>query len=473
MSDKITQDIHGFEPGAVIELFELDLSTGSASSTEPVFRWHSGINENMQEIVWQGNRYAAFPIEADGFEFSGKGAIPRPTLTVANITSMLTQVINSYDDLVGSKVTRKKTFAKYLDSYCYTDGYPVAGVCTLESGGDPSLSKSDCLDPTKNGGAVVPGVTTGVATNKLIDSSQSFTTGYIGGTVTDSTSNTALVLGVVSPTELTLDTDILVSGESYTITGNIPGTWTVYNPATCEAATGPGIWYASALADDTAHFSDEIWYIDRKAVETRTHIQFELTAAHDIQGVKLPARTVTANSCAWRYKGVECGYSGDIILKAGNFEGTTTVVAGVLTSVSIDSAGTNYTVAPTVNILTDSDAVGSGATATATIASGSVSTITITSGGSGYGKCSDSSYTTSATCVSAGGTWDDTHPPQIFMVGGGSNTVPDQFWDIANNTVASSDLDVCSKTFNSCELRFPESVESPFGGFPGAGINMG
>jgi phage-related protein len=290
MSDKITADIHGFEPGAIIELFELDLASGSAPSTEPILRWHSGHNDNMQEIVWQGNRYSAMPIEAEGFEFSGKGAIPRPTVTVANITSILSSVINSYDDLVGAKVIRKKTFAKYLDSYCYTGGYPTAGVCTGESGSDPSLSKSDCLDVNKNGSA---------------------------------------------------------------------GTWTVYNQTTCEAAAGPGIWYASAIADDTAHFADEIWYVDRKAIETSTHIQFELTAAHDIHGVKLPARTVVANSCPWLYKGVECGYS-----------------------------GSNY-------------------------------------------------------------------------------------WDISNNVVTDVAKDVCSKTFTACELRFPEPLESPFGGFPGAGINMG
>ena len=290
MSDKITADIHGFEPGAVIELFELDLSVGTAPATEPVLRWHSGINENMQEIVWQGNRYSAMPIEAEGFEFSGAGSIPRPTVTVANITSILSSVINSYDDLIGAKVIRKKTFAKYLDSYCYTNGYPTSGVCTGESGSDPSLSKSDCLDVNKNGSV---------------------------------------------------------------------GTWTVYNQTTCEAAAGPGIWYTSAIADDTAHFPDEIWYVDRKAVETRTHIQFELTAAHDIHGVKLPSRTVVANSCPWVYRGVECGYS-----------------------------GTTY-------------------------------------------------------------------------------------WDINNNTVVAASADVCSKTFTSCELRFPSSVESLLGGFPGAGINMG
>jgi lambda family phage minor tail protein L len=128
MADKIISDINGLEPGHIIDLFELDMSTGTAAASQPIFRWHSGQNENLQEIVWQGNRYSAFPIVAEGFEFSGKGAIPRPSLTVANITTLLTSVIESYDDLVGSKVTRKRTFAKYLDAYCYLGGYPSGGV---------------------------------------------------------------------------------------------------------------------------------------------------------------------------------------------------------------------------------------------------------------------------------------------------------------------------------------------------------
>ena len=307
MSDKIISDINGLEPGHIVDLFELDMSTGTASASQPIFRWHSGQNENLQEIVWQGNRYSAFPIVAEGFEFSGKGAIPRPSLTVANITTLLTSVIESYDDLIGSKVIRKRTFAKYLDAYCYLGGYPSGGVCSGESGGAPfSLSKSDCLDSTKNGGV---------------------------GTWT-------------AYTEATCGSCSVAGHTTKTACESNSGTWT------------QGIWYASALADDTADFAEEIWYVDRKAVETRTHIEFELTAAHDVQGVKLPARSVIANLCPWKYKGVECGYS-----------------------------GTNY-------------------------------------------------------------------------------------FDIDNNTTNSAG-DVCAKNFRACELRFPEPQEIPFGGFPGAGMNMG
>jgi len=255
----ITTDAHSFEPGEIIELFELDLSTGSAASSYQIFRWHSGLGDNLKELVWQGNRYLAFPIEAEGFEFTGKGAIPRPTLTVANITSLLSNAINQYDDLVGAKLTRKRTFSKYLDSSCDVWGYALGGTCSGESGAScsdtayttqqtclaagetwyGSYSKTDCLDSTKYGAA---------------------------------------------------------------------GTWTDYTSSSC--ATDGGTWYANATADSDADFADEIWYIDRKAVETNTYIQFELTAAHDVQGVKLPSRSIIANNCPWRYRGTECSYTG-------------------------------------------------------------------------------------------------------------------------------------------------------------------
>jgi len=61
--------------------------------------------------------------------------------------------------------------------------------------------------------------TTSASTNKLIDTSQYFTARYLNTTVTDSASpaNTATVTAVDSATQLSLSTDILSSGESYTI----------------------------------------------------------------------------------------------------------------------------------------------------------------------------------------------------------------------------------------------------------------
>ena len=44
--------------------------------------------------------------------------------------------------------------------------------------------------------------------------------------------------------------------------------------------------------DPTATFPNEVYFIDRKTMETRNMIQFELAASFDLQGVRLPKRQV-------------------------------------------------------------------------------------------------------------------------------------------------------------------------------------
>ena len=44
--------------------------------------------------------------------------------------------------------------------------------------------------------------------------------------------------------------------------------------------------------DPTATFPNEVYYIDRKIMETRNVIQFELAASFDLAGVRLPRRQV-------------------------------------------------------------------------------------------------------------------------------------------------------------------------------------
>jgi lambda family phage minor tail protein L len=70
----------------------------------------------QQRVVWQGNAFEAFPIEVEGFELNGNGQVPRPRLRVANVTGTITALVLTYQDLVGAKITRKRTLAKYLDA---------------------------------------------------------------------------------------------------------------------------------------------------------------------------------------------------------------------------------------------------------------------------------------------------------------------------------------------------------------------
>jgi hypothetical protein len=63
--------------------------------------------------------------------------------------------------------------------------------------------------------------------------------------------------------------------------------------------------------DSAAEFPREIFYIDRKVVETRDVIEFELAAVFDLISVRAPKRQCISNICQWEYRGPECGYAGN------------------------------------------------------------------------------------------------------------------------------------------------------------------
>lgn len=65
-----------------------------------------------------------------------------------------------------------------------------------------------------------------------------------------------------------------------------------------------------AAADPHAKFPDEIWFIDRKASESRDVVSFELASKFDLAGIKIPRRQIIANICQWQYRSGECGYTG-------------------------------------------------------------------------------------------------------------------------------------------------------------------
>ena len=110
--------VNSLEPGAVVTLYELDATAlGGAIS-----RFHAGTNSLRQPVVWQGNTYNPFPIEVTGFEMSGKGQIPRPTVRVANVNGLLGALVRDYGDLIGAKFTRKRTMVRFLDAVNFTGG---------------------------------------------------------------------------------------------------------------------------------------------------------------------------------------------------------------------------------------------------------------------------------------------------------------------------------------------------------------
>jgi lambda family phage minor tail protein L len=120
---QITSEMQSLTPDAVIELFALDMTKIPG---ENVLRFHSGINGLQQPIVWQGNTYSPMPIEAEGFDVSSKGTLPRPKIRAANVNGLFSSAVRENDDLIGCTITRKRTFAKYLDETNFSDGNPYA-----------------------------------------------------------------------------------------------------------------------------------------------------------------------------------------------------------------------------------------------------------------------------------------------------------------------------------------------------------
>ena len=190
----IAAEIQSLSPSAIIELFTLD-TTSIPGGT--LMHFHAGTNRLMQPVTWQGVQYVPMPIEAEGFDLSSRGVLPRPKIRVANVNGLLSAEVRNNDDLVGCKVIRKRTFAKFLDASNFIDGINI-------------------------------------------------------------------------------------------------------------------------FADPNQSLPDDVWFVESKTSENRYLIEWELSSAFDLQGVRLPHREVIQNCCVWKYRSAECGYSGSAYFDAND-----------------------------------------------------------------------------------------------------------------------------------------------------------
>lgn len=186
----IKAEIQSLSPSAYVEMFVIDATQIEGGA---LMRFHSGIAQGYKELVWQGETYQPLPLEASGFDLTAQGTLPRPKIRVANVGGLFSSMAIQLDDLINAKVTRKRTFARYLDAVNFTAGNPEA------------------------------------------------------------------------------------------------------NP--------------------DQYLPDEVWYVDRKVSEDKHTIEWELASAFDVDGVQLPYRQVIKNSCCWRYRSSECGYTGPFVDK--------------------------------------------------------------------------------------------------------------------------------------------------------------
>ena len=132
-TDPVFSEVQKINPSAIIELFTLQLDNSLHGATT-IYRFHSGSNLNANgEIIWAGNSYLRFPIEATGFAYQ-RGQIPRPKLVVSNALGTISAILllvnqtTAGNDLTGATFTRIRTMARFLDAANFSGGSNPLGT---------------------------------------------------------------------------------------------------------------------------------------------------------------------------------------------------------------------------------------------------------------------------------------------------------------------------------------------------------
>jgi phage-related protein len=114
---EVTSALQAIAPGALIELFQLELNVAQHGVAETYY-FHAGTNaDDYSELVWDGQPYMALPIEVEGFEYSGQGTLPRPKMRISNLMGTITALILTLPEgLEGAKFTRIRTLGRFLDA---------------------------------------------------------------------------------------------------------------------------------------------------------------------------------------------------------------------------------------------------------------------------------------------------------------------------------------------------------------------
>lgn len=226
----LARELGNLDPSTLLSFFEIDLSSvvGSISSSlikdyaevnpvlpnfedskDNILRFHNNIRVFDSYIFWQGKTFFPAPIQAEGYEISSRGILPTPRLSMSSqsdqeteILSLIRRAIRKYGDIVGAKVTRIRTYAKFLDKNNFAD-----------------IAKYDGTDG-------------------------SYLSAFPEG----------------------------------------------YEP------------------DPYAELPRDIFFIERKASESKTAIVYELSSSLDVEGIKLPRRTVQSKKCGFAYRGCGCFY---------------------------------------------------------------------------------------------------------------------------------------------------------------------
>jgi len=110
LNAKIAERIQELAPDTLVDLYQIDataLGIGILYFTSTAYP--------SANIIFDGQSYTPIEFEANGFEWSAKGALPTPTIKISNATGIVSAAVISAQDLLGAVLTRIRTFARHLD----------------------------------------------------------------------------------------------------------------------------------------------------------------------------------------------------------------------------------------------------------------------------------------------------------------------------------------------------------------------
>lgn len=132
IADSVLEDMESTTPDAMLELFSVDLSGQGGG----VF-YFAPVAVDGAAPSFGGQVYSVVPCQASGFEWTGNGPMPQPSLEfaiarldgdVASATAILLALLEQYDDLLDARVTRLETQRKHLDDGLDPDGAKHLGL---------------------------------------------------------------------------------------------------------------------------------------------------------------------------------------------------------------------------------------------------------------------------------------------------------------------------------------------------------
>jgi len=125
-------------PNGIIDFFEIDLedmlfdnmllsekvfnTIQSDNDSDRVFRFHNCLNFTTKNIKYQGKDYYAAPIFMQDVEYTTKGVLPRPRISMVSNSkgiqnfTLFKNILLTLGDITGAKLVRRRTFTKFIDA---------------------------------------------------------------------------------------------------------------------------------------------------------------------------------------------------------------------------------------------------------------------------------------------------------------------------------------------------------------------